>query len=96
MAGRHTCEISQARRETVRNVQSRRAQCDESWAFCYAKQRTVPYAKAAPEGAGDVWTWTALDPDSKRIVAYEVGDRSGATALEFMDDLRKRLVNRVR
>lgn len=52
-------------------------------------------AKAAPEGAGDVWTWTALDSDSKMILSYEVGDRSAATAIEFMDDLRSRLANRV-
>jgi IS1 family transposase len=55
----------------------------------------VKTAKAAPDGAGDVWTWTALDSDSKMILAYEVGDRSAATAIEFMDDLRARLANRV-
>ena len=52
-------------------------------------------AKAAPQGAGDVWTWTALDSDSKMILSWEVGDRSGATAIELMDDLRFRLANRV-
>ena len=81
--------------ETVRNVTAQRVQCDEIWAFCYAKDKNVPRAKAAPQGAGDVWTWTALDSDSKMILSYEVGDRSGATAIEFMDDLRGRLVNRV-
>jgi transposase len=45
----------------VRNVPSKRIQCDEAWAFCYARQKNVVTAKAAPEGAGDVWTWTALD-----------------------------------
>ena len=81
--------------ETVREVHSRRVQCDEIWSFCYAKEKNVARAKAAPPGAGDVWTWTALDSDSKMILSYEVGDRSGATALEFMDDLRRRLANRV-
>lgn len=81
--------------ETVRNVTASKVQCDEIWSFCYAKAKNVPAAKAAPQGAGDVWTWTALDSDSKMILSYEVGDRSGATAIEFMDDLRKRLANRV-
>lgn len=81
--------------ETVRDVKASKVQCDEIWSFCYAKEKNVADAKAAPEGAGDVWTWTALDSDSKMILAYEVGDRSGATAIEFMDDLRSRLANRV-
>ena len=81
--------------DTVRDVKAARVQCDEIWSFCYAKEKNVAMAKAAPGGAGDVWTWTALDSDSKMILAYEVGDRSGATAIEFMDDLRSRLANRV-
>ncbi len=81
--------------ETVRDVEARRVQCDEIWSFCYAKAKNVARAKAAPPEAGDVWTWTALDSDSKMILSYEVGDRSGATAIEFMDDLRARLANRV-
>ena len=81
--------------ETVVNVHANRVQCDEIWAFCYAKQKNVPKAKAAPVGAGDVWTWTALDRDTKLLIAYEVGDRSGATAREFIADLRNRLANRV-
>ena len=47
--------------EAVRNVGSTRVECDEIWSFCYAKQKNVEAAKAAPEEAGDVWTWTALD-----------------------------------
>ena len=81
--------------EAVRDVEARRVQCDEIWAFCYAKVKNVALAKAAPRNAGDVWTWTAIDSDSKMILSYEVGDRSGATAIEFMDDLRNRLANRV-
>jgi len=81
--------------EMVQGVTATRVQCDEIWAFNYCKQRSVATAKAAPADAGDVWTWTAIDADSKLIVSYVVGDRSGQTAIELMDDLRGRLVNRV-
>ncbi len=81
--------------ETVRNVKASRIQCDEIWSFCYAKEKAAPTAKAAPEGAGDVWTWTALDAETKLIVSYFVGDRSGQSAIAIMDDLRSRLTNRV-
>ncbi len=81
--------------EVVRNVPSKRVQCDEIWSFCYSKQRTVATAKAAPEEAGDVWTWTAIDADSKLIVSYLAGGRDAAYAAEFMHDLVDRLSNRV-
>ncbi|MCY1670446.1 IS1 family transposase [Novosphingobium sp. SL115] len=81
--------------ETVRNVKASRIQCDEIWSFCYAKQKNVADAKAAPDGAGDVWTWTAIDADTKLMVSYFVGDRSGESAMIVMDDLRARLANRV-
>lgn len=80
---------------TVRDVQSKDVQCDEIWSFCYAKAKNVPNAKAAPDGAGDVWTWTAIDRDSKMILAFEVGDRSARTARDFMFNLADRLANRV-
>lgn len=80
--------------ETVRNVNSERVQCDEIWSFVYAKENNVKTATHALKGAGDVWTWTALDADSKMILAYEVGDRSSTTTIEFMDDLRTRLANK--
>jgi IS1 family transposase len=81
--------------DTVRNVKASRIQCDEIWSFCHAKAKNLATAKAAPEGAGDVWTWTAIDADSKLIVSYHVGDRSGESAMVLMDDLRARLSNRV-
>jgi len=81
--------------ELVRDVKAQRIQCDEIWAFNYCKQRTVASAKAAPADAGDIWTWTGIDADSKLIVSYLVGDRSGQAAMELMDDLRGRLANRV-
>src|SRR6202167_3718654 len=80
---------------TVRNVRARRVQCDEIWSFCYAKQANKMTAKAAPVRAGDVWTWTALDSESKLIVSYLVGGRDSEYAMAFMDDLRARLANRV-
>jgi hypothetical protein len=73
--------------EKVRNVKARRLQCDEIWSFNYCKKIKVQTVKRAPEKAGDVWTWTALDSDSKLIVSYFVGDRDGAHALEFIGDL---------
>ena len=81
--------------ETVRGVRSETVQCDEIWSFCYAKEKNVEAAKAAPEGSGDVWTWTAIDADSKMILAYEVGDRSASTARDFMFNLADRLAHRV-
>lgn len=81
--------------ETVRSVKASRVQCDEIWSFCYAKDKNAPAAKEAPDGAGDVWTWTAIDADTKLIVSYFVGDRSGQSAIALMDDLRSRLSNRV-
>lgn len=79
----------------VRNVRASRIQADEVWSFCYAKQKNVPFAKKPPPGAGDIWTWTALDSGSKLIVSYMVGDRSGATAMALMKDLHGRLATRV-
>ncbi len=81
--------------ETVRDVQSQRVQCDEIWSFCYSKAKNVKDAKAAPAWAGDIWTWTAIDPDSKMILSYMVGDRSAETAMFFIEDLKERLANRV-
>jgi IS1 family transposase len=79
----------------VRGVAAKAVQCDEIWSFSYAKNKNVKFAKAAPEGAGDVWTWTAIDADSKLIVSWHVGDRSQHTGISFMGDLKARLTNRV-
>ncbi len=81
--------------ETVRDVRSKRVQCDEIWSFNYAKAKNVATAKAAPEDAGDLWTWTALDADSKLIVSYLIGGRDAGYAHEFMQDVASRLANRV-
>ena len=79
----------------VRNVQSKRVQVDEIWQFCYAKKKNVPEAKAAPEGAGDTWTWTAIDADSKLIVSWLLGERDSHSAYHFVADLAERLADRV-
>ena len=91
-AGRACAEFHDA---AVRGVPARRVQVDEAWAFTYAKAKNVAAAKAAPEGAGDTWTWTALDADSKLIVSWLVGPRDGQSAYIFMDDLASRLRHRV-
>lgn len=79
----------------VRAVKAKRVQVDEIWSFTYAKQKNVATAKAAPADAGDTWTWTAIEADTKLIVSYFVGGRDGECAMWFMDDLAKRLANRV-
>ena len=81
--------------EHVRGLASKRIQVDEIWSFTYAKQKNVGTAKAAPEHAGDTWTWTAIDADTKLIAAYLVGGRDAEYAMWFMDDLRSRLADRV-
>ena len=81
--------------EHIRNLKSKRIQVDEIWSFIYAKQKNVAAAKAAPSGAGDAWTWTALDADNKLIVSYFVGGRDGDCAAWFIDNLASRLANRV-
>src|SRR3954469_12457175 len=80
---------------TVRNVKVRRVQADEIWSFLYAKQKTAPAAKTPAEGAGDVWTWTALDADSKMILSWSVGGRDADSARVLMDDLAARVANRI-
>ena len=77
----------------VRGIKADNIQCDELWSFCYAKQKRVKKAKAAPKGAGDVWTWTAIDADSKLLIAYKVGDRTDKTCKRFVKDLRLRLAS---
>jgi IS1 family transposase len=77
--------------ELVRDVRPQRVQCDEIWSFCYAKAKNVAAATAAPALAGDVWTWTALDAETKLMISYFVGDRSGEIASYLADDLRARV-----
>lgn len=79
----------------LRNLPCKRVQVDEIWSFVYAKAKNVAAAKAAPDGAGDVWTWTAICADTKIIPTWHVGSRDSECAMTFMDDLSRRLANRV-
>jgi IS1 family transposase len=86
------CDTYQDR--AFRDLPSKRIQCDEIWAFSYAKQRNVKKAKKAPEGAGSVWTWVALDPDTKLVPTWLVGDRTEQAAANFIADLARRIPER--
>ena len=82
--------------KAVRDVPASRVECDEIWSFCYAKAKNVGHATAAPGGAGDVWTWTGIDRDSKLLISWTVSPGRGSEyAIDLMDDLRSRLANRV-
>jgi IS1 family transposase len=81
--------------ENVRAVSACKVQCDEIWSFCYAKKHNVPTAKAAPDGAGDVWTWTGIDADTKLMISWFVGPRDADTAYYLMADLKSRLATRI-
>jgi IS1 family transposase len=78
-----------------RNLTCKRIQVDEIWNFVYAKQKNVATAKTAPADAGDVWTWTAIDADTKLMPSWFVGNRDSESAIIFMNDLAARLANRI-
>ncbi len=80
---------------TLRNLNCKRIQCDEIWAFVYAKEKNIPQEKRGQFGYGDVWTWTAIDADTKLVPSFMVGNRDAGTARLFIDDLAGRLANRV-
>jgi len=77
--------------QAFRNLSCKRVQVDEIWSFTYAKAKNVPNAKAAPEGAGDTWTWTAIDADTKLVFSVLVGGRDADYAYEFLKDVRERI-----
>lgn len=81
--------------KTLRGLKCKKIQCDEIWSFCYAKQKNVPDDKQGQFGFGDVWTWTAIDPESKLVVSWLVGLRNSEWARVFISDLAKRLDNKV-
>jgi len=80
---------------TLRGLKCKRIQCDEIWAFVYAKEKNVPKNLKGQFGFGDVWTWTAIDADTKLVPSFMVGSRDGRSAAMFVDDLKSRLANRV-
>ena len=78
--------------KAFRELPCQTIQCDEIWAFCYAKQKNVPEQhQAATFGYGDVWTWTAIDADTKLVPSWLVGERTYADALVFLTDLEARI-----
>lgn len=88
------CAAAAYHNEHVRNLRVRRVQCDEIWAFVYGKDKNMSLEQVKA-GAGSVWTWTAIDADSKLIISYTLGDRGAATAAEFMQDVASRISNRI-
>src|SRR5216683_4136708 len=89
-------EVCAAYHDTnVRGVTSQRVQVDEVWSFVHAKAKNVPQEKRGEFGFGDVWTWTAIDADSKLMIAFHLGRRDAGAAHTFMNDVASRLANRV-
>ena len=88
------CACAAYHDENVRNLRVTRAQCDEVWSFVYAKQKNVTMEQME-KGAGDCWTWAAIDADSKLIISYMLGDRGAMTAQAFMQDVASRISNRI-
>lgn len=82
-------------RRAFRNLPCKHIQCDEIWSFCYAKAKNVPADERGQFGYGDVWTWTALCPDTKLVPSWMVGTRDAGTAFAFVEDLAGRLAHRI-
>ena len=87
------CEAYQDR--AMRDLPCQRLQCDEIWSFCHAKEKNVPADHRGELGYGDVWTWTAIDADTKLVPTWFVGKRTAVDAADFIGDLAGRLANRV-
>jgi len=81
--------------KALRNLTCKRLQCDEIWSFCYAKDKNIPADRQGEFGVGSVWTWMALDADTKLVASWMVGDRDAGSAHQFMKDLAGRLSHRV-
>ena len=87
--------VTQYSDNVLRNIKAQRVQCDEVWCFCYAKDKNLPDDMRGQPGVGSMWTWTALDADTKLMISWKLGARDGATAHSFMRDVQERLANRV-
>ena len=81
--------------EHARDLATLRVEADEIWSFCYAKAKNVPAKLEGKWGYGDVWTWTAIDADTKFMISWRVGGRDVSWATLFMKDVASRLANRV-
>lgn len=79
----------------IRNINSKRVQCDEIWSFCYSKEKNVAPEDKGILGHGDAYTWTAIDADTKLAISWFVGRRDKEYAEAFMDDLASRLADRI-
>jgi IS1 family transposase len=93
------CDVGQAcqqyQSKVMVNLPCKRLEIDEIWSFCYAKQRNVPEKYQGCLGYGDVWTFVALDPDTKLVPVWLVGERNEYWIKMFIDDLARRMANRV-
>jgi IS1 family transposase len=87
------CAAAAYHHRNVRGLRVRRLQCDEIWSFVGAKKKNASPEKKA-EGWGDVWTWTAIDADTKLCVTYYMGARDKGAAYEFMQDCAERIIGR--
>jgi len=81
--------------QALRGLTSKRVQCDEIWSFVGCKEKNLPQERQGEFGVGDVWTWTAMDADTKLMICWQVGERDAATAYDLINDLESRLANRV-
>jgi IS1 family transposase len=88
------CAAAAYHNDHVRNLRVRRVQADEIWAFVYGKDKNLSLEQVQL-GAGSVWTWTAIDADTKLIISYTLGDRGANTAQAFMQDVASRVSNRI-
>src|SRR5580765_3387480 len=89
------CACAEYHNKNIRNLKVKRVQCDEIWAFCYSKDKNVPKDKRGVFGFGDVWTWTAIDADTKLIISYMLGTRLIGAAHAFMKDLASRIATKI-
>lgn len=81
--------------KVLRNLKCKRIQCDEIWSFVYAKDKNVPASMQTQFGVGSIWTWVAIDADTKLVPSFMIGDRDAKVARVFIDDLASRLASRV-
>lgn len=89
------CVCGRYQHRVLRNLPCRRVQVDEIWSFCYAKAKNVPADKRGEFGYGDVWTWTAIDAETKLVPSFLIGDRTAESARFFIDDLASRMARRI-
>jgi IS1 family transposase len=94
-----TCDLGEAvlqyQHNVLKNLKCQRVQCDEVWCFCFCKEKNVPDSMKDRPDVGSIWTWTAMDADTKLVFSWRLGSRDASTGHEFMRDVERRLANRV-